>query len=100
MSSAKKDQYKKRPDITAKGSSPKPDVQGSEAVDLALDPSADLQEASTNRHLFTPGSLLGLQRAIGNQAVARLLNAKSGRQTGSGTSDHGANSARQASLVR
>jgi hypothetical protein len=95
MSSAKQDKARSH-DVAARASSPQPETQGAESFDEAAHPSTGFQTDESPRHVLTRGSLLGLQRAIGNQAVARLLNGTRGGKSHDGTPAQTANSARQA----
>src|ERR671932_126996 len=94
MSSAKQDKVK-RHDGATRSSSARPDLQSAESFDEAANTSTGFQPDESPRHVLTRGSLLGLQRAIGNQAVARLLNGTRGGKSHDGTPAQTANSARQ-----
>ena len=95
MSSAKQDKVK-RHDVATRSSSAQPDLRSAESFDEAAHASTGFRPDESPRHVLTRGSLLGLQRAIGNQAVARLLNDTRGGKSQDGTPTQTANIARQA----
>src|ERR671932_1401306 len=96
MSSAKQDKVK-RHDGAPRSSSARPGLRSAESFDEAAHASTGFQPDESPRHVLTRGSLLGLQRAIGNQAVARLINGTRGGTSHHGTPAQTANSVRQAS---
>lgn len=96
--SLEKQNKSKTPDVASKHSSSHSEPQNAETFSEAAPSSTAFQEATPNLQALRHRDLLQLQRAVGNQAVSRLLKGQPGSQSQDGTRPHQGKIAQQALL--